>query len=228
MIRAFLRSLMRLLFRLLTHLEVDGIENLPQEGGCIVTPNHLSALDPVLIFALIGREDITGLVAKKHHKNLFYRLVVNIVHGIWLNREEADTHALRAASDHLQKGGMLGISPEGTRSKTGALIPAKTGVAYLADKAGVPILPVAIIGTETGVKQLLRFHRPHLIVRFGQLFKLDPIDRTDRNGSLKRNTDEIMCHIAALLPPQYRGVYSEHPRLKELLEPINTSVGLQA
>ena len=109
------------------------------------------------------------------------------------------------------------MAPEGTRSRTRSLIQAKTGVAYLADKAGVPVVPVAITGTEKAVSTFFRLRRPPIQIRFGKPFCLQPSERHARGSSLDQNTDEIMCRIAALLPPEYRGVYAGHPRLQELL-----------
>jgi 1-acyl-sn-glycerol-3-phosphate acyltransferase len=171
-----------------------------------------------LIFCLLSHTDVTGLVAKKHQKNPFFRWVVNMIGGIWLNREEADTHAVRAATEHLKGGGVLGISPEGTRSPTGGLIPAKTGVAFLADRAGVPIVPTGVTGTWRAIPEVLLLQRPRITVRFGKPFTLPSVNRENRSAALQKNTDEIMARIAALLPPEYRGVYAEHPRLLELLE----------
>jgi 1-acyl-sn-glycerol-3-phosphate acyltransferase len=169
------------------------------------------------VFALIDRPEVTALVADKYKKMPFFRWFINRVGGIWLNRDEADVQALRAARDHLKSGGVLGIAPEGTRSRTGALIPAKTGVAYLAEKAGVPIFPAAIYGTEDAMYKILRFHRPKIYVQFGEPFIVTPFHRGERSAALQKYTDEIMARIAAMLPPDYRGVYAGHSRLQELL-----------
>jgi len=217
MLRSILYTIDRLLFVLLSRLEVEGLENIPEQGGAILAANHLSRIDSPLIFGLIERNDVTGLVANKYKNNVFLRPLIEAVHGIWINREQADFQALKAAREYLQNGGLLGIAPEGTRSKTGSMRQAKTGVAYLAEKANVPIIPIAIWGSEKTFHELMRFRRAHLKVRIGEGFMLPPLDRTDRSGSLQRNTDELVCRIAALLPPEYRGVYSEHPRLKEIL-----------
>ena len=215
--RRMLQGIFRGLFRLLTRLEVSGTENIPLEGGFIFSTNHLSVIDPPLIFGWLKRDDATTLVADKHYKNLFYRWLLNSVDGIWINREETDFKALRAARNHLEEGGVLGIAPEGTRSPTGALIQGKTGVAYLADKAKVPVLPAAITGTESAIKEVFKLQRPRLTFQIGELLYLPPVDRKNRDVALKRNTDELMCHIAAMLPDQYRGVYRDHPRLQALL-----------
>jgi 1-acyl-sn-glycerol-3-phosphate acyltransferase len=110
------------------------------------------------------------------------------------------------------------MAPEGTRSRVGSLIRGKTGIAYLADQAKAAILPVAITGTESIFKQLFRLRRPQVTVQIGELFHLPPVDSEERNASLRKNADEVMCRIAAMLPEKYRGVYADHPRLKEFLE----------
>ncbi len=193
------------------------MEYIPTQGACILAVNHLGRLDPPLVFAMLDRDDVTSLVADKYLHYPFFRWIVNAVNGIWINRDEADISALRAARNFLKSGGVLGIAPEGTRSRTGALITAKTGVAYLAEKTGVPIVPVAISGTEKAIQELSRLRRPTLRIQFGKPLHFPPLDRGDRSQALQRNTDEIMCQIAVMLPLQYRGVYADHPRLKELL-----------
>lgn len=214
--RPFIHRLFRFLIKVLTRLQVEGLENVPGEGGLLLATNHLSVVDPVLVFAMVERDDATALVAKKHQKNPIFRAVINAVGGIWINREEADARALRAARTHLQRGGALGIAPEGTRSQTGGLIAPKTGAAYLADRAGVPVIPVGITGTEETLAKLRSLHRPRITLRFGRPFTLPPVTRQTRDADLQRNTDEIMSQIAALLPPAYRGVYAGHRRLQEI------------
>jgi 1-acyl-sn-glycerol-3-phosphate acyltransferase len=217
MLRAILHTLARFLFTLFSRMEVTGLENIPPCGGAILAANHLSRLDPALVFSVIERRDVTALVADKYRRNWLLRHLIEAVYGIWINRERADFHALREARDYLRSGGALGIAPEGTRSRTRALKEAKTGVAYLAHKADVPVIPVAIWGTEAAIAHLLRLHRPELHIHFGQPLYLTALAPGDRNAALQGNTDEIMCQIAVLLPPAYRGVYASHPRLQELL-----------
>ena len=215
--RKILRAIIRLLLKLLTRFEVTGVENVPLKGAYLLATNHLNYLDSAIIVSQIEREDVTALAADKYKHNPLFRWFVNAFDGIWINREEADLNAMRASSDYLRTGGIVGIAPEGTRSRTGGLIPAKTGVAYLADKAKVPVILCALSGTEKITRELLHLRRPRLKLQFGKPLELPPIERSDRDAALQRNTDEIMCQIAAMLPPQYRGVYADHPRLKELL-----------
>ncbi len=217
-----LRSIFRFLFVLLTRIEVVGLEKVPLSGGYILATNHLSRLDPLLLFMLIERNDLTALVADKYKKYPFIPWLINTLKGIWINREEADFRALKDACRYLQQGGLLGIAPEGTRSPTKGLLPGKPGVAYLADKAGVPVIPVAISGTEGAIFKIFTLRRPKIRVVFGDPIRLPAVERERREEMLQRNTDEILCRIAALLPVSYRGVYAEHPRLKELLAGSST------
>jgi 1-acyl-sn-glycerol-3-phosphate acyltransferase len=113
----------------------------------------------------------------------------------------------------------LTVTPEGTRSKSGNLIQAKPGGIYLAWKAGVPILPVAITGCEDAVvkDRLKHLRRLHIKVVAGPAFVLAPIAGKDREALLEHYTEEVMCRIAAVLPEERRGFYAGHARLQEIL-----------
>jgi 1-acyl-sn-glycerol-3-phosphate acyltransferase len=198
-------------------MDVIGLENVPEEGAAILVTNHIHLLDPALVFMLLDRDDSTAFVARKHQENPILRSLVNTVSGVWINRQEADLKAFKEALGLLRRGWIFGIAPEGTRSQTSAMIPAKEGVAYLVDKARAPVMPVAISGTENTFHKLAHFCQPRIRIQFGELFSLPPLDRRDREKSMQHNTDEIMYQIAAMLPPEYRGVYTENSRLKEIL-----------
>jgi 1-acyl-sn-glycerol-3-phosphate acyltransferase len=110
------------------------------------------------------------------------------------------------------------IAPEGTRSKVEALQEARPGVAYFASKTGMPVIPIALTGTEDRVVKdnLKHFRRSKIVVRAGKPFVLPSLRGQDRDVALEAATTEIMCQIGAMLPEKYRGYYAEHPRLKEL------------
>jgi 1-acyl-sn-glycerol-3-phosphate acyltransferase len=203
-------------FSIFTKLDVRGLNHIPSTGHAIICSNHLSIFDSPLIFIHLTRDDATALVATKHRSNLLMRLVVNAAGGTWLNRDFTDPQAIRTAVNILKSGGILGIAPEGTRSVTGGLLPGKPGVAYLADKAEAPIAPIAIEGTESILSSFHRFKRPRVTLTVGPPFSLPKVERKTRAEDFQRNTDEIMCQIAVLLAPKYRGVYADHPRLKEI------------
>jgi 1-acyl-sn-glycerol-3-phosphate acyltransferase len=137
---------------------------------------------------------------------------------VWMDRTTTDFAAMRDALNQLRQGAIVGIAPEGTRSREfRGLLEGKPGAALMASRASVPIVPVGIIGSEKINAHFLKLKRPPVTVRVGEAYMLPEIDQDDRQGWLARNTDEIMCRIAALLPAEYRGFYKDHPRLKELL-----------
>jgi 1-acyl-sn-glycerol-3-phosphate acyltransferase len=119
----------------------------------------------------------------------------------------------------MEAGNALVIAPEGTRSRTGALIEGKPGVAYLAARSGFPVIPVAITGTEDKVifGNVKRLRKSKVTLTGGKPFVIPPLPKENRDEALQKDTDEIMCQIACMLPERYRGVYAEHSRLKELL-----------
>ncbi len=213
----FLRWLFNGLFALLTVREVEGLDGLPTDGPFILATNHLSIYDPALIYGLIGDERFSGWAAEKWERHLIFGSILRLGGAIFIQRGQVDRKALDKALDWLRQGRIFGIAPEGTRSRTGGLIRGKTGIAYLAYEAGVPIIPLAHSGTEGSIRMLFRLRRQKIQVRFGKPIHLSPPDPNQRNAALRRDTDEVMCHIAAMLPPVYRGVYRDHPRVAELL-----------
>lgn len=219
MVYSIVRFVINLFMSLISQVEVHGIENAPRSGGFVIVSNHLGRLDPPLAYVYINRKDIILMVAEKYQKYAFFRWLVRQLNALWVDRFNADFATLRKVLTRLRQGEVLALAPEGTRSPTGALIQGRPGASYLAAKAGVPIIPVAITGTEDRVvlAQLKRLRRARIVIRVGEAFTLPAVGGKDRDAQIQAYTDEIMCQIAALLPPVYRGVYSEHPRLQELL-----------
>lgn len=213
------RFSIRLLFWLIARLRVYGIENVKLSGSYVAVGNHIGRLDPGLVFLVLDRHDIIVFVAEKYRKYAFYRWLVRVLDAIWIDRYNADMGALREALRRLKKGGVVGMAPEGTRSPDGTLNYGHAGASFLAVKAGVPIVPVAFTGTEDNVviSRLRRLQRLDIIACVGKPFTLPPLKAGARDSQLQEYTDEIMCQIAALLPPERRGVYAHHPRTLEIL-----------
>jgi 1-acyl-sn-glycerol-3-phosphate acyltransferase len=206
-----------LLLDLLTVRHVEGQRYLPRDGPCIIVANHLSFLDAVLIFALVGGDNLTAMAAEKWENNLIFGTFLRLGNAFFVQRGQVDRRALERAAAWLRAGKIFGIAPEGTRSKDGGLGRARPGVAYLASLVDCPVVPIAHWGTETTWSAWLRLRRPRIEVRIGPPFRLPAIDPENRSASLRRNADEAMVHLAALMPPERRGVYAEHPRLRALL-----------
>jgi 1-acyl-sn-glycerol-3-phosphate acyltransferase len=214
-----LRSIVRFLMKIIADIEINGIEKLP-EGNVIIAANHLGRLDTAALLCILDREDIIMPVAEKYKDHPLYGAIGRAANAIWLNRFDADYSAFRQILERMKQGGLLVIAPEGTRSKTEALQEGKMGVAFLASKSGYPVLPVAVTGTEDRgiVENLKHFRRSKITATAADPLHIDIPKGAGREEAMRRATDEIMCQIGALLPEKYRGVYANHPRLKELLK----------
>jgi 1-acyl-sn-glycerol-3-phosphate acyltransferase len=217
--RNFIRWLVRLLFNIIARVEVKGYENLPKEGSFVIATNHLGIVDAPIAFYALDRWDMFVLIAEKWEKIALFRWLGKYFNFIFIDRYNPDFKNLRKAISLMEEDNILVIAPEGTRSRVGSLIEAKPGVSYLATRLNRPILPVALTGTEDSALfgNLKKLRRAHITVTAGPTFTLPPLPRENRDEVLKQYTDEIMCQIAALLPEKYRGVYADHPRLKEIL-----------
>jgi len=201
-----MRQVIGAIFQLLTRMEVKGVENIPKEGGCLLVTNHISRLDtPALLVAAQRR--IYPLAADKYKNFPGFNWLLNISEAIWINRTEFDREALLNSIAVLKRGDVLGIAPEGTRSRSGTLQKAKSGVAFLAARTGVPVVPVGITGTNTMLQDFARLRRMHVCVTFGEAFYLPKYGKLMAD-ELNAATDLIMGRLAALLPPPYRGVYA--------------------
>jgi len=201
------------LARLAWRLTVTGRENLPVGTAYIVVANHLSVFDaPVVFLAMTERALMFG--ADKWRRVPGVRQLLEAVGVIWVARGEADMDAMKASLGVLRRGGRLGVAPEGTRSPTGALIRGKPGAAFLADRAGVPLVPMAVTGTEDIIPCWKRLRRPRIACVIGEPFTLPGGGRA-KGAELDALTDIIMYRLASMLPPKYRGVYAAGPPVPE-------------
>jgi 1-acyl-sn-glycerol-3-phosphate acyltransferase len=217
MIASFLHWAIRGLVHILVRVRTEGFEHRPAQGPYIVVANHLAFWDAPILYAVIGGPQLSGWAAEKYRYNPVWGVLLRMGSGIFIQRGQVDRDAIGGAVAWLQAGKVFGIAPEGTRSKTGGLARGKSGVVYIAQRTGAPILPLTHVGTETVTRAWLRLRRPMVTVRMGRPFVLPPLPPGDRSAGLRQQADLVMCHIGALLPPEYRGVYADHPELKRLL-----------
>lgn len=207
--RRFVRwTASRLAFPWLMRIDaVSGIENVPHAGPAILMFNHIAFVDPLIIMSVLPR-NVVPLAKAEVMANPLLALVPWAYGVITVRRGEVDRQALLQSMQVLQAGEVLLLAPEGTRSPS--LLPAKEGVAYLAAKTGAPIVPVALEGTEgfpSFSRGALR-QGPGATIRFGRGFRFNVGARPDRE-TLHRMTEEAMYILAAMLPPERRGAYSD-------------------
>ncbi|KXK10721.1 MAG: putative acyltransferase [Chloroflexi bacterium OLB14] len=218
----FLFGIIQVIINLIADVERSGYENLPKQGGFVIATNHLGFLDVPLALYALNDYDLFLLIAEKWQKNPLWRWLGKYFNFVFVDRYNADLKALREVIRRMESGQTLVIAPEGTRARDEKMAEGKPGVTYMAVKAGFPIVPVAIIGSEDRilVSNLKKFRRTKIKLIGGKSFTLPPIPRDKREEALKQYTDEIMCRVAVMLPEHNRGYYAEHPRLKELLNEV--------
>jgi len=188
---------------------VQGLERFPAAGPVLVVNNHVNFLDGLLTVIYFPRRVLAFTKAEHLEKKSPLALLLRIWGAIPVRRETLDVDALRSALAALEAGKVLLIDPEGTRSHHGRLQEARPGVVFLAQHSGAAILPVAIWGQEHFREQLLRLRRTAVTIRVGQPFTLAGGGHRIRQEERGRMLSQVMYQLAALLPPDYRGVYAD-------------------
>ncbi len=200
------------LFRGLTHpvfrVHDEALERVPMHGPLIIVMNHINIFEIPIIYTHLQPRLIHGLVLADRWKNPIIGWGLDACGSIPLERGGSNVNSLKRALDILQSGEMVLIMPEGTRSGDGHLQHGYPGVVLLALKSKAPLLPVVSYGGERYGENLRHLQRTdfHLVV--GEPFKLS--EASDR-ASRKELVNQIMFRLAALLPPEYRGVYAMQP-----------------
>lgn len=184
-----------------------GKENLPpRQGGVLFAVNHLSWTD---IYVLAGSLPLsyrlTWMAKHEVFGNRFVAWFLRTNDVIPLRRGEADRAAYVAAVQALKSSKAMMMFPEGHRSENHALIQGKEGVVRLAVRAGVPIIPMAVWGTEYGFRGAMS--RKPIRIRFGQPYH-PSVDLSKMRDGWDKLTEELMLRIASLLPEEYRGLYA--------------------
>ncbi len=205
-------TIIKPLYHIFLSWEVRGRKNVPPSGPLIVVANHVHVIDGELLLFGVSRWII--YIAKEplfHYPIL--RSLLRWAGALAIPRQSTLSDIkglLQQVEQTLNKGSVIWIFPEGKRSHQGKLQAGKPGLAVIASRMHIPILPVGISGTDKihGISWLWK--RPHIVINIGKPFYLPQPD--GRLTKLQREalTDLMMKEIAALLPPEYQGVYTEH------------------
>ncbi|MFD5875803.1 lysophospholipid acyltransferase family protein [Streptomyces sp. NPDC060322] len=218
-----LGPLLRLTFR----PRIEGLEHIPDDGAAIVAGNHLSFSDHFLMPAILKRritflakaEYFTGPGIKGKLTAAFFHSIGQI--PVDRSGKEAGQAAIREGLGVLSKGELLGIYPEGTRSHDGRLYKGKVGVAVMAIRAGVPVIPCAMVGTfeiQPPGQKVPSIKR--VTIRFGE-----PLDFSryagleDQKAAIRAVTDEIMYAILGLSGQEYVDEYAVKAKAAQGEEP---------
>jgi len=206
------RAVLDPLFAFLWRIEVEGLEHVPDEGGAILAPNHLSVLDHFVLASSLPRR-ITFVGKAEYMDDWKTKYLFPALGMIPIDRGggSAANRALDAAARVLQSGELFGIYPEGTRSRDGRLHKGHTGVARLALRTGCPIIPVGLQGTLEVQRPDSPLPKPFKVmrVRLGRPLSTARFEGQARNKlALREITDELMYEIRALSGQEYVDTYA--------------------
>jgi len=190
-----LRFLFNAVLKIFFRYRVLGGENLPTQGGMIIAANHVSYWDPLVMGCGLPKTKKIHFMAKEElFKVPGLGLIMTWGGTFPVRRGAADRNAIRTSVSFLEIGDALGIFPEGTRSKTGELKKLQPGMVMIAIKAGVPVIPTAIIGT-------LKFSQgcllPQLKVSYGKPVVADPAKTEKENIAVM--TELVRAEITRML-----------------------------
>lgn len=201
---------------LLADIKVTGLENVPEQGPCIVTTNHMSTVDTPILLIAFPIQEWSFFAGEKWKTHPIFGPIMGWLGAIYINRDNIDRKSLRKAQEALMGGAIFGLAPEGARSKDRKLDKAKGGAAYLAHRAKAPILPVGIINSDVLFENFKRLKRTQIEVRIGKPYSLPDVGRRARGEDLDALTHLIMVRIAAQLPERYHGAYADSPALRAI------------
>lgn len=214
--RPVVRVILRGIFRLLAPVKITGRANVPRGKPYIVAINHVSIFDPPFA-GVFWPEQVEAMGAVEVWSKPGQNILARLWGGIPVHRGDYDRAMFETVLAVLRNGYPLLIAPEGGRSHVPGLRQAKPGIATIAELSGMPVIPVAIVGTTDDFwKKATRGERPALEMHIGKPLILKPANPgSDRRAARQDNADLVMRAIAGMLPEAYRGVYADRAILPE-------------
>jgi 1-acyl-sn-glycerol-3-phosphate acyltransferase len=207
--------------KLFSDYKVEGQENIPESGPMLVAPNHLSNLDPAIVAAALPRPPV--FLAKQELFKFRLGAMLMRAYGAYpVDRNRANLRTLNWINGQLLSEHRIAmVFPEGTRSKTGGLLRGHPGLAHVAISTGVPVVPIALTGSEN-LQNVLKVVKPTATLRL-KIGKPFVVAESEVRLSRKRAADvtkEVMVRIAKLLPEDKRGDYFDQCDI-ELTETVD-------
>lgn len=186
--------------------KVTGRENVPKEGALIIVSNHLNNADPPILGAGIARRRIR-FMAKVELFKMPFGAIIRLWDAFPVRRFDSDLGAMLTAERILKRGGVIGMFPEGHRSKTGFMGEVHPGTAMIALRSGATVLPCAMTGTERLRQPLVLARRPEFRITIGEPIRLEPVRRPTQE-QVTELTRRIEAAIQAQLPAKYLPPYT--------------------
>ena len=196
---------------LICRIDDAELDKVPKQGPLIIYTNHVNILEIPILYTCLQPRRVHGMLLAERWKIPVLSWVLDVTETIPLQRGVADIDAIRTGLQSLEKGEIIIIAPEGTRSHDGVLQPAHPGVVLLALHSGAPLLPVVSFGAEKYTENLSRLKRTDFHLRVGKMFHLNEHGEKVTRQVRERMMQEMMYQMASLLPPEYRGRYGDGP-----------------
>jgi 1-acyl-sn-glycerol-3-phosphate acyltransferase len=222
-----LRWLMRAITRtyLVGLFHVVGVENVPTKGPLIICPSHSGTIDPPMVPAFTPRSDTWSMAKSEFFRGGIGEFMFRQYQAFPVIRHSADRTAMRRSFDLLKTNNALVIYPEGTRVESGVLARPEPGAGFIAQKAGCPVVPVGLTGTRECLPKGAHWpRRVPVTLTFGKPFLVLPKRQDGTRVSHQEAADAIMLEIAALLPAQQRGEFSDLEGLRTRLAGVTRPI----
>ncbi len=185
------------------------LERIPQKGPLILVGNHVHFVEAPVTYSRMQPRQTTALALADRWDKGWSRWMLDLIGAIPIHRGESDLSAMRKALEMIKAEYIVFIAPEGTRSGDGRLQKGHPGVVLLALRSGAPLLPMVQYGFENCEDNMRRLRRTDFYIAVGKPFHLNTRGSKATRQVRQQMVDEIMYQLAALLPPAYRGVYSD-------------------
>lgn len=204
-----INSLLRTFFRLFFRIDRSELAKVPQAGPLLMMVNHTSNLEGPMLYAFLQPRPLHALAKQELWEQKFMAYLMNMWKSIPVDRQNMGRSTMDACFKVLEDRHILAIAPEGTRSKDGNLQEGKGGVAFIAHKKDVPMIPVAVMGFPSFSKNIKRLRRTVITIKVGEVFEI-----VQKGGRIDADTrqalaDEIMMRLAIMMPHEMRGHYKD-------------------
>jgi 1-acyl-sn-glycerol-3-phosphate acyltransferase len=202
-------NLVKFITRVICRVDDAELHKIPSKGPLILAANHINFIEAPLMYTHMLPRPISAYAKAEHWENRAGAFLFDTWDAIPIRRGEADMTALKRGIAAIKQGNIFAIAPEGTRSGDGKLMRGNPGVVMLALKSDAPIMPAVYFGHEVFWDFIRKLRRTPFNIRVGKAFRLVPGTARVTSEVRQQMVDEIMYQMAALLPPENRGVYSD-------------------